>query len=73
MWDTGLGIPDAELPKLFDRFHRVEGAGDAVSKAPASAWRWCRKSSRYTAARSVEKRSRRRHQIYVTIPLGRRI
>ncbi len=24
--DTGTGIPDAELPRLFDRFHRVEGA-----------------------------------------------
>ena len=24
--DTGTGIPDAELPHLFDRFHRVEGA-----------------------------------------------
>ena len=24
--DTGTGIPSAELPKVFDRFHRVEGA-----------------------------------------------
>jgi PAS domain S-box-containing protein len=24
--DTGTGIPDAELPRLFERFHRVEGA-----------------------------------------------
>jgi signal transduction histidine kinase len=24
--DTGTGIPQSELPKLFDRFHRVEGA-----------------------------------------------
>ncbi len=24
--DTGTGIPEAELPKLFERFHRVEGA-----------------------------------------------
>ncbi|MDX2089337.1 MAG: PAS domain S-box protein [Kofleriaceae bacterium] len=24
--DTGTGIPESELPKLFERFHRVEGA-----------------------------------------------
>jgi signal transduction histidine kinase len=24
--DTGIGIPEAELPQLFERFHRVEGA-----------------------------------------------
>jgi PAS domain S-box-containing protein len=24
--DTGVGIPQSELPKLFERFHRVEGA-----------------------------------------------
>jgi signal transduction histidine kinase len=25
--DTGVGIPKEELPRMFERFHRVEGAG----------------------------------------------
>lgn len=24
--DTGIGIPEAELPRMFERFHRVEGS-----------------------------------------------
>ncbi|MGV3593330.1 MAG: ATP-binding protein [Gammaproteobacteria bacterium] len=24
--DTGVGVPEAELPRLFERFHRVEGS-----------------------------------------------
>ncbi len=24
--DTGIGIPESEMPKLFERFHRIEGA-----------------------------------------------
>jgi signal transduction histidine kinase len=30
--DTGLGIPEAELPRLFERFHRV-GEGAALARA----------------------------------------
>ena len=32
----------AELPQLFERFHRVEGARGRSTRAAASAWRWCR-------------------------------
>ena len=40
--DTGVGIPESELPRLFERFHRVEGQQGRSFEAPASALRWCR-------------------------------
>jgi Arc/MetJ family transcription regulator len=46
--DTGAGIPAEELPKIFDRFHRVRspaarfheatGIGLALVKKPSSTW-----------------------------------
>jgi signal transduction histidine kinase len=39
--DTGAGIPEEEVPRLFERFHRVEQTRAARTKARASAWRSC--------------------------------
>jgi signal transduction histidine kinase len=40
--DTGVGIPAQELPRLFDRFHRIETRAAGLTKAAVSDWRWCR-------------------------------
>ena len=61
----GLGIPEAELPRVFERFHRVEGARRGRTKAPASASRWSRSWSGCTAARSrVESDGRAGHDLH---------
>ena len=40
--DTGTGIPESEVPRIFDRFHRVEGRAGAHMKGRASVLRWSR-------------------------------
>ena len=70
--DTGIGIPADELPRLFERFHRVEGAARAHrSKAAASASRWCRNWCGCMAARSVAERALDEGSAFtVSLPFG---
>ena len=52
--DSGIGIPDAERDRLFERFFRSSPRdGAARSRARASASRSRRRSCRRTAARSA--------------------
>ena len=39
--DTGVGIPKEELPRLFERFHRIEGQRAGASREAESALRSC--------------------------------
>ena len=71
--DTGTGIPAAELPHVFERFHRVRGRAEPHARGHrASASRWCRSWSGCTAARcareSADRRGHRRSPCRV--PLG---
>ncbi|MDA8282902.1 MAG: ATP-binding protein [Actinomycetota bacterium] len=50
--DTGVGIDQAELSKLFTRFHRVRGARPAATRGRGSAWRSSTSWLTSTAGRS---------------------
>ncbi len=38
--DTGIGVAPDEIPRLFERFHRIENVQARSHEAAASAWRW---------------------------------
>lgn len=38
--DTGIGIPRAEIDRVFERFHRVEDTRGRTQEGTASGWRW---------------------------------
>ena len=42
--DTGTGIPAEEMPRLFERFHRVEGSRGALRRGRGLDWPWCENS-----------------------------
>jgi light-regulated signal transduction histidine kinase (bacteriophytochrome) len=40
--DTGVGIPQSELLKIFERFHRVQSTTGRTHEGAGMVWRWYR-------------------------------
>jgi signal transduction histidine kinase len=74
--DTGVGIPHHELPRLFERFHRIKAKRAGPTRAAALVSLWCRTNcilgelpprARSIAARSSSSRSRLVGRTYLRI------
>ena len=53
--DTGVGIPQAELPRLSNASTALKGKKADLLKGRVSDWLSCRNSSNFTVARSMSK------------------
>jgi PAS domain S-box-containing protein len=70
--DTGIGIPAAEVPKLFNRFHRVEGARGRTLEGTGIGLALVQELARlHGGAVTVESREGEGSTFEVTVPLGR--
>jgi signal transduction histidine kinase len=69
--DTGVGIPSAELPRLFERFHRVKGAKSRTHEGTGIGLALVRELvSLHGGTISVESDERRGSTFTVTIKAG---
>jgi len=70
--DTGVGIPEAELPRVFERFHRVEGARGRSYEGSGIGLALVRELvSLHGGFVSVESRPDEGTRFTVSLPLGR--
>ncbi|MEA2463922.1 MAG: hypothetical protein QOJ98_1669, partial [Acidobacteriota bacterium] len=70
--DTGIGIPAVEVPKLFNRFHRVEGARGRTLEGTGIGLALVQELARLHGGRvTVESREGEGSTFEVTVPLGR--
>ncbi len=69
--DTGTGIPAAELPRLFERFHRVEGARGRTHEGTGIGLALVQELVRlHGGTVSVESEPKRGSTFTVRLPLG---
>jgi signal transduction histidine kinase len=70
--DTGTGIPERELPKIFDRFHRIEGAKGRTLEGTGIGLALVRDLvNLHGGSISVESEVGRGSTFKVTIPFGK--
>jgi PAS domain S-box-containing protein len=70
--DTGIGIPAAEVPKLFNRFHRVEGARGRTLEGTGIGLALVQELARlHGGSVTVLSREGEGSTFEVTVPLGR--
>ncbi|WP_211873689.1 response regulator [Plastoroseomonas arctica] len=69
--DTGTGIPEQELPRLFDRFHRVEGAAGRTHEGSGIGLALVRELARLHGGDVFATSERGRGSVFtVRVPLG---
>ncbi|MFG0328932.1 MAG: ATP-binding protein [Phycisphaerales bacterium] len=70
--DTGVGIPEEELPRLFERFHRIEGSGGRTHEGTGIGLALVQELARlHGGAVSATSTLDRGTTLEVTIPRGR--
>ncbi len=70
--DTGIGIPDDELPRLFERFHRVQGAQSRSFEGSGIGLALVQELVRLHGGEiGVESREGEGTRFTVTLPFGR--
>jgi signal transduction histidine kinase len=70
--DTGIGIPEAEIPKLFERFHRVESAQGRTFEGSGIGLALVQELVRLHGGEiGVSSEEGRGSSFTVTLPLGR--
>ena len=58
--DTGIGIPPSELPRLFERFHRVEGARARTHEGTGIGLALVQRAGHACTAATMRRRAARR-------------